>query len=139
LTKKIVLISCASKKKPVPCKARDLYDSPLFRLSIQYARKLEPDIVFILSAKYGLITTDEVIGPYDVTLNDMIASQRRMWASRVIQELQKRTDLQRDHFTILAGERYRHHLLPHLMCYDLPLEGLGIGKQLQYLKRVCNE
>jgi len=49
-------------------------------------------------------------------------------------------DLQRDHFIILAGERYRHFLLPHLTFCEVPLKGLRIGEQLQYLKKqVCDE
>ncbi len=38
---------------------------------------------FILSAKYGLVSPDEVIAPYEKTLNDMGAGERREWASRV--------------------------------------------------------
>jgi len=51
--KKIVLISCASKKLEVKAKAADLYTSALFKLNLKYARKLKPDGIFILSAKYG--------------------------------------------------------------------------------------
>lgn len=34
---------------------------------------------------------------------------------------------------ILAGDKYRRGLLPHLTSYELPLEGLRIGEQLQFL------
>ncbi len=44
-------------------------------------------------------------------------------------------ELNRDHFIILAGQKYRQYLLSHLKSYDIPMEGLRIGKQLQYLKR----
>ncbi len=40
-----------------------------------------------------------------------------------------------DHFIILAGKRYREHLLPHLAHVEIPMEGLPIGKQLQFLKQ----
>ena len=42
MTKKIVLISCASKKLAYKSKAEDLYISTLFRLSFAYAKKLKP-------------------------------------------------------------------------------------------------
>jgi len=137
--KKIVLISCASKKKAVKSRARELYDSPLFKFSLQYAQKLDPDAIFILSAKYGLVALDEKIEPYDITLNDMRAAERKEWASKVISQLQTHADLSGDQFVILAGKHYRQYLLPRLMSYEIPLKGLPIGKQLQYLKRACNE
>ena len=52
---KTVLISCVSKKLDHSAKARDMYISPLFKLSLKYAQKLNPDKIFILSAKYHLL------------------------------------------------------------------------------------
>jgi len=131
--KKIVLVSCVSKKRAFRSRAKDLYVSPLFRLNLQYAQKFEPDAIFVLSAKYGLVGLDEEIEPYDVTLNTMKVAERKAWGGEVIKQLQRYADLQEDHFIILAGERYRQYLLPHLMYYEIPLKGLSIGKQLQYL------
>jgi len=112
-----------------------LYTSTLFRLSLQYARKLKPDCILILSAKYGLVGLDEEIEPYDMTLNKMTAAECKAWAGKVLEQLEKDFDLQHDHFIILAGKRYRQYLLPYLASYEIPLKGLPIGKQLQYLKR----
>lgn len=109
--------------------------SALFRAALQYAQQFSPDRIFILSAKYGLVQLDDEIDPYDVTLKDMSVQERKRWASKVLQELRRYCDLERDHFIILAGNRYREYLLPHLKSYDIPLAGLPIGRQLQYLKR----
>ena len=81
--KRIALLSCVSKKLDHPAPAAELYTSPLFRLSLAYARQLHPDAIHILSARYGLVDLDEVIVPYDVTLNTMPAAERRAWAQRV--------------------------------------------------------
>ena len=132
--RKIVLISCASKKAPRRARARDLYISPLFRLNLAYATKLKPDAIYVLSAKYGLVPIDDIIEPYDLTLNSMSIAQVRIWADRILLRLWDISDLEQDHFVFLAGERYRRFLLPHLRSYEVPLEGLPIGKQLQYLK-----
>lgn len=59
--KRIALIACASKKKPYRAKARELYDSDLFRLSLRFAEEMEPDEIYILSAKHGLLHPDQVI------------------------------------------------------------------------------
>ena len=133
--KTIVLISCVKNKLPHKAKARDLYISPFFQMNLKYAEQFSPDNVFILSAKYGLVQLDEEIEPYDMTLNTMSTRERRNWADKVIRQLQCYCDLEEDHFVILAGEKYRQYLLPHLKSYEHPLAGLPIGKQLQYLKK----
>lgn len=133
--KKIVLISCVSKKQPIKAKAKDLYTSALFKKNFQFANKLQPDEIFILSAKHGLLMLNDEIEPYDTTLNKMPVKKRKEWATLVINQLKICTDVKRDHFIILAGNRYRQFILPELTSYDIPLEGLGIGKQLQYLKK----
>ena len=63
---KIALISCVSKKQELSdgekVKAKDLYISPLFKMAYDYAKKLDVDRVFILSAKHGLLSPDKEIG-----------------------------------------------------------------------------
>ena len=130
----IVLISCVRKKLPHKAKARDLYISPLFRMQLKYAQQFLPQKVFILSAKYGLVQLDEEIEPYDVTLNKMSAHERKNWATKIVSQLQEHSDLENDHFVILAGQKYRQYLLQHLKSYEVPLASLPIGKQLQFLK-----
>ncbi len=130
----IVLISCVSKKLPHKARARDLYISPLFRMNLKYAWQFSPQEVFVLSAKYGLVQLDKEIDPYDVTLNKMSARERRNWAAKVVSQLRGYSDMERDHFVILAGQKYRQYLLPYLKSYEVPLAGLPIGKQLQFLK-----
>jgi hypothetical protein len=137
--KNIVLISCVSKKQDVKSKAAELYISTLFRLCLQYAKKEKPDAIFILSAKYGLIALDDEIEPYDVTLNKMSVKERKAWADKVIGQLEIHTDSREDHFTILAGERYRQYLLPFIPHRKIPLKGLPIGKQLRRLKKLLRD
>lgn len=137
---KIVLISCVSKKLNHKAKARDLYISPFFKKNLRYARFLNPDKIFILSAKYGLLKLDEVIEPYDKTLNKMPSKEVKEWANSVLNQLRKVSNLNEDEFIFLAGNNYRKFLLPHIKHYEIPMEGLTIGKQLKWLKeRVENE
>jgi cytoplasmic iron level regulating protein YaaA (DUF328/UPF0246 family) len=131
----VVLISCVSKKLKYKCKVQDLYVSPLFRKNLQYAKSLNPDKIFILSAKYGLLSLDEEIEPYDITLNKMRSGEIKEWADSVLNQLNKSTDREHDMFIFLAGNNYRKFLLPHLKHYKIPMLGLGIGKQLQWLSR----
>ena len=137
--KKIVLIACASKKLSHAAPAGELYTSPLFRLSLAYARKLQPDDIYILSAKHGLLDLDDVIEPYDTTLTRMSSTDVKQWAHEVLEKLRSRADLKHDHFILLAGDRYRRYLAPHLTRHEVPMEGLPIGKQLQQLRRWLDE
>ena len=131
--KKIILISCASKKINKKIKAQDLYISALFQKNLQYAKSLNPDKIFILSAKYGLLKLDEEVEPYDKTLNKMRSCEIKEWATTVLNQLQKVVDLDKDEFVFLAGNNYRKFLLPSINNYKIPMLGLSIGKQLKWL------
>ncbi len=136
---KIVLLSCVSKKQQYKTKASDLYISCWFKLALRYARDQKPDAIFILSAKYGLLDLDTEIEPYNNTLNKMASAQRKEWAELVIAQLKEKTDVENDHFIFLAGQKYRENLIGHIEDFKIPMKGLGIGKQLQFLKRHPNE
>ena len=64
----------------------------------------------------------------------MRVTEKKVWANNVLQDLRKVADLNNDEFIFLAGENYRKYLIPHIKNYKIPLKGLSIGKQLQYLK-----
>lgn len=136
--RRIVLISCVSSKLSRSAPARELYVSPLFRFNLAYAATLRPDAIFILSAKHGLLAPGTVVAPYNETLNTKKDADIRMWAANVLKELEKKADPKKDEFIFLAGERYRRHLVPSLTHVQIPLAGLGLGKQLQFLKRALS-
>jgi cytoplasmic iron level regulating protein YaaA (DUF328/UPF0246 family) len=137
---KIVLISCVSKKLNHKSKAQDLYVSPLFQKNLRYAKSLNPDKIFILSAKYGLLNLTDEVEPYDKTLNKMTSNEIKEWANSVLKQLQKVSDINKDKFVFLAGKNYRKFLLPRIKNYKIPMLGLGIGKQLKWLtERVKHE
>jgi hypothetical protein len=118
------------------CKAEFLYRSPLFIGNLRYAKSLRPDLILILSAEYGLLELDRIVDPYDKTLNSMSSTEVKEWADKVIADLCMRTDLKRDHYIFLAGDRYRKFLVTHLSSYEIPLRGMPIGKQLHFLNSV---
>lgn len=134
----IVLISCVSKKLPYNAKAKDLYVSSLFKYALKYAYKLNPDRIFILSAKYGLLELDDEIEPYDQTLNNMSGSEAKIWASMVLKQLSSKTDMIHSEYVFLAGEKYRKFLIPEIKHFKIPLQGLSIGRQLQKLKELTS-
>jgi hypothetical protein len=132
---RVVLISCVSQKLPHAAPAKDLYVSSLFKFCLRYAQTLKPDCIFILSAKYGLVTLDQPLEPYNDTLNTKRDAEIRQWAQGVLQQLRSKFDLEHDTVIFLAGEKYRRHLLGEIGHPEIPLMGLSIGRQLQFLKR----
>ncbi|WP_366521820.1 DUF6884 domain-containing protein [Herbaspirillum rubrisubalbicans] len=77
---KVALIDRCGPKLSAAAPASQLYRSPVFQKSKRYA-ELHCDEFAILSAKYGLVLADQVIDPYDLTLNGMTAVERRKWAN----------------------------------------------------------
>lgn len=132
----IALVACVSRKHSSPLPARELYTSDWFRKASAYAEQVA-DEWYILSAKHGLLAPGTTIEPYNETLNRMPAPDRRVWARRVLKSLE-RVLRPGDRVVILAGQRYREHLVAPIQrmgcCVDVPMEGLGIGKQLRWLK-----
>src|SRR5690606_4368286 len=117
--------------------ARDLYTSALFRKARAYAER-NADAWYILSAKYGLVDPNRVIEPYDVTLNRMGIGERRAWAAKVRFELEQIVQ-PGDTVVMLAGAHYREGLMGALrrrgVQVQVPMEGLKIGEQLQWLSQ----
>ncbi|MFH1022681.1 MAG: hypothetical protein V1809_04775 [Planctomycetota bacterium] len=132
---RVGLVSCVSAKRSRAVPARDLYISPWFVKARAFVEQC-CDVWFILSAKHGLVRPTEVITPYEETLNTQSVCERREWANRVWSELRPCLN-PNDCITILAGERYRDYLVPLVEQYgchvDIPMHGLGIGRQLRWL------
>lgn len=140
---KIGLVACAAKKLDRPTLARDLYISPLFRKASAYCER-EYDCWYVLSAKHHLAMPDQVLQPYDETLNTQTHLQRKMWGSRVRAQLCGAVDdiggFTAATFYLHAGRRYTEYLAPWLLemgaDVTFPLSGLGIGQQLRwYIER----
>jgi hypothetical protein len=127
MSEHVVLVACCGKKLSEPSRAKDLYRSELFLKSRRYAEQ-HGDHWLILSAKHGVVDPDTVIEPYDETLNEKSAAERRSWAAKVTQQL---SSCRHDRLTVLAGEAYCGWVEGFNV--ERPMQGLGIGQQLQYL------
>ena len=130
------LISCVASKQSVPAPAQELYISALFTKARSYV-KATGCAWFILSAEHGLLAPDQVIAPYEKTLNTMPIAARRIWSQRILQQLEAFIK-PGDRVIFLAGTRYREFLAKGLaqrgVQVKTPLEGKRIGEQLQWLK-----
>lgn len=133
-TETVYLVSCVGKKRATQAPAKDLYASEWF---LRARRHVEATGCpwFILSAKYGLVAPDQVIPPYEQTLNTMGITERRVWASHVQQQMDAQLPTAQ-RIVIFAGKCYREFLMPYLRqrcsTVEVPMEGLAIGEQLSW-------
>ena len=138
---RIALVSCVKSKRVAASPARDLYTSQLFRGLSAYA-EAHADAWYILSAEHGVLRPDDVIAPYEKTLTTMRKRDRVAWAGRVQPQLLEILPSSAE-VILLAGARYREgiefFLRQHGFSVSTPMEGLGIGKQLQWLNRAANQ
>jgi hypothetical protein len=134
-------VSCVRRKADKASPAQDLYTSPWFRKAREFASSSFGKW-YILSAKHGLVKPERVLAPYEATLKRMPVKERKEWAQRVLRQIVQVAG-SRDQLTVLAGTRYREHLVPLLRAHGLtvrvPMKGKAIGSQLQWLARKLNQ
>lgn len=135
----VVLIACCAKKKDGRCKAEELYQGALFKKSLAYARKINADKIYILSAKNHLVDLDEECDPYNLTLNDMPAKERKIWAEEVLKQMKEKGINFSEETMFLCGQRYRENLIKNFPNVQTPLEHLKIGEQLHKLTQLLED
>lgn len=141
-TQRVGLVGCTKSKRAIPSPARDLYDpSTLFRGRRAYVERT-CGRWFVLSALYGLVDSDRVIEPYDVTLKRAPIAERRAWSERIVAALRERLgDLQGVEFECHAGSEYLDFGVADGLrslgaTVVVPTEGLLFGEQLAFYARV---
>lgn len=134
-----VFLSCVSEKASSRCKAKDMYISDLFKKSYEYAKSLNPDKIYILSAKYHLLNLNKEIEPYNLTLKDMGVEKRKKWADEVIKEM-KDAHIDFDAKTyFFAGEDYIEFLRDYFPNKVEIYKGKPIGEILHWLSMKMNK
>ena len=102
----LLLVGCVKSKLGYTSAAQDLYNSPLWRWRRAYAERSGISW-YILSAKYGLLHPESRIAPYDLTLANFPAIERRAWSQKVLDDLAAKVSvLQGKAIEIHAGKFY---------------------------------
>lgn len=132
----IYLVSCVKGKLTSAAEAQDLYQSIWFRAARAFVEKQNARW-FILSALHGLVSPDQTVKPYETTLNNFTADERRCWAKMVALQMERR--LEAGPVVFLAGKNYREYLIPLIeekgFTWDAPLARFGIGSQVKWLQK----
>lgn len=85
-TKPFFIVGCSKKKRKENSKAQNLYISTRFELSKKIAIRFGSDWA-ILSAKHGLLSPDEVIKPYDLSIKKLTNADKERWKKNLIKKL----------------------------------------------------
>lgn len=125
----LVITSCSAKKKKESMKAIDLYDGDFFRKVKKFV-KLHNFDLRIISAKYGLLSPDDEIPPYNEKIknsDDIVILQKKVFPKlrNIINKYDK--------ILILMGEDYKNIIKPisnENFIYFFDNRGLGGYKSL---------
>ena len=129
-----VFLSCTKQKKSSRCKAEEMYsESSLFSKSYAYAKTLNPDKIYILSAKHHLLPLDKEIDPYNETLNDASEEEREEWANEVLKQMKAAHIDFNTKTYFFCGENYIKYLKEHFKNHESMFEGKGIGEIMHWL------
>lgn len=135
--RRIAVVSCTGPTRRQSARARDLFVSPLFQELCTFADR-ETDRWYLLDAEHGLLDPETVIAPTTKAIGRKESAARREWALRVIQQLVPVLDGV-ERVLVLANARSREYLLDFLAQdgrqVEVPMDGLSLGEQLQWLRR----
>jgi len=103
----LVLIACSERKLKVKTQAKSMYQDRLFKLSKKFAEKNGYDYQ-IISAKYGLLNPDDIIEPYEQTIQSKKDVEK---LQRIV--LPKLDITEYGRIIVLTGKKYREILEPN--------------------------
>ena len=131
----IVFLSCTKEKMNKRCKAEDMYSaSSLFSKCYKYAKSLNPDKIYILSAKHYLLELDDVIDPYNITLKDFSVDERKSWTKKVIKIMKEKHINFNEKCYFLCGEEYIEFLKDEFKNHKCVFDNIGgIGDIMHWL------
>jgi hypothetical protein len=131
----IALIGCVKEKHIIAKAVRELYLSQLFVKTVRYVEKNNFSDWYVLSALHGLLAKDEVIEPYNLTLNTFSVSELQNWSKKVFHQIEQ---LKLNDVWFFCGEKYHNKFLLQLLTenniqYTLPFLKMGLGQRLHFL------
>jgi hypothetical protein len=131
--KSIVLLMCGKNKLSHKAKAKDLYTSPRFQKSIEYAKTItDYSNIYVLSAKHGLLGLEQEIDPYDKSIYEMSVQEKKAWADMVIKSLSNISNLKEDKYIFLTDDEYCEFLLSYISNVELPLKGIMQDEHINF-------
>jgi hypothetical protein len=108
----------------------------MFKKTLEYGKSLQPDKMFILSAKHHLVPLNKELEPYDKTLKEMPADEKEKWGDETVKQMKSHgLNLNKDKFIFLTGSEYMKPLTKYIPDSNIekPMEGRRMGERLKWL------
>ncbi len=133
--KRVALVACVKQKKQGIHPAQELFTSAWFVKAKEYVENVGFDDWYILSAKYHVVSPDEMIEYYPEHLNQYRKEQIDVWAKTTAGQIED-MNLSNEQLYIIGSEKYRT-ITSYLPESDIiePLKGMGISQQLSWMNR----
>ena len=145
MSQHLLVIACGSAKRSEPARASDLYTGGLFQDAIGYARAntgefKKYDMVRILSAKYGFLTFDQIVAPYDVWLGNVKGVRRIRLEGALMKQIKALVGKFGNigEITVLGGAPYVALIQSVVRSYVVihaPLKGMTQGARRHWFKQ----
>jgi hypothetical protein len=138
-----VVACCKTKREGGPVEARHLYTSPLFKKSYEHALRASQaagsGLPLILSAKHGLISSEAIVEPYQLSMDELNAADRFELDVRVFKQACLLAPNGRVTFHVYGGVLYlraMQHAARGVPGWAVVAALKGeIGERLQWLNR----
>jgi basic membrane lipoprotein Med (substrate-binding protein (PBP1-ABC) superfamily) len=114
----------------------------MFKKTLEYGKSLQPDKMFILSAKHHLVPLNKELDPYDKTLKEMPKDEKEKWGEETIKQMKSHgLDLNKDKFIFLTGSEYSKPFKEYIPKENLetPMEGRRLVERLKWLNNQINK
>lgn len=138
-----VLVGCGAEKADEECPAKDMYTSDYAEKKRGYA-ELYGDDWYITSAEHHILHPDTEIEPYDKSLTEMSAAERRAWGGPTSEQLRELEWEHVDLVVMLMGQDYIDPIrttmetLPVTVGYPFD-HTEGNGEQNEWLKQQISD
>lgn len=127
----VCLIGDTPNQRTYPCKARELFDCPLFRDVVTFADLFAK--WFIVSSKHGILSPEDVVQPYGDRIEWFDAYQRHQWMLNTSVTL-KEIAIPQTPFVCLAGGQYLRTFRRMGISLICPLAGMSTAQRRRWLK-----
>lgn len=141
MSKLLFIIGCSDKKATTARPAGEMYLSERFLAAKRIAQSYASTWL-ILSAKYGILSKDQIVEPYDVSLDSLCDEHYRSWVSQCSKQIINKTS-PRDHVIFIGDNQYFMDIKELLILENrivfMPLEFIPKEKQSRWIETFKNQ
>lgn len=136
---RVIILSDTEKQKIGLMQAKDLFKGSFFKKTYEYASLLNPDYIFIMTSKYGIVLYDEIIWSYNIDILNIDEVCLTDNFLNTIRSLINNTNLVEDEFLLLCKDRHTKFITPWLNNYRCPFERLDKKEKVTMLNKLIIE